>query len=298
MQVLFPSDPLNPREVEPDFSEECAAARAAGFSTGLIDCELVMRGDAAGATVRVAREECTALYRGWMLKPACYESLYEELVRRGVALVNSPTAYRTCHYLPESYRCIEQETPRSVWLRSTGAVDFRDIHELISVFDDGPLIVKDYVKSQKHYWHEACFIPRASDRVAVERVVRNFLDLQGSDLNEGLVFREFISLKILGSHPRSGMPLAAEVRTFWYDAELILAHRYWDELTAFDVELPVAHLETIAARVPSRFFTMDVAMLENGRWLVVELGDGQVSGLPSSALAPRLFQEIASRQAP
>lgn len=57
---------------------------------------------------------------------------------------------------------------------------------------------------EKHYWNEACFIPRASDRSAVERVVSRFLELQGQELAEGLVFREFVPLAIVGKHPQSG----------------------------------------------------------------------------------------------
>ena len=34
------------------------------------------------------------------------------------------------------------------------------------------------VESQKHAWEAACFIPSASDREEVERVVRRFLELR------------------------------------------------------------------------------------------------------------------------
>ena len=43
------------------------------------------------------------------------------------------------------------------------------IMPLLKVFGDRPIIVKDFVKSQKHYWLDAYFIPSASDRQAVER---------------------------------------------------------------------------------------------------------------------------------
>jgi hypothetical protein len=170
-----------------------------------------------------------------------------------------------------------------------GDIDPSSIASLLERFGDRPLVVKDYVKSQKHYWVDACFIPRASDISAVSRVVRRFLELQGEDLNEGLVFREYLPLKIIGTHPRSKMPLAAEFRIFWLDATPVLFHRYWGDLTAFDVPLPLDELRPIAARVPSRFFTMDIAFLDDGGWTIVELGDGQVAGLPSTDLAPEFF---------
>ena len=39
----------------------------------------------------------------------------------------------------------------------------------------------------------------------------------------------------------------------------------------------------VAGGVRSRFFTMDVAQRRDGDWLIVELGDAQVAGLPENA---------------
>ena len=98
----------------------------------------------------------------------------------GISLISDPAAYRSCHYLPDSYAFIEQHTARSVWMPLGGAPNFQAIARLLVGFGSSALIVKDYVKSQKHYWDEACFIPRADDLPAVERVVRRFLELQAT----------------------------------------------------------------------------------------------------------------------
>ena len=90
---------------------------------------------------------------------------------------------------------------------------------LLRPFGSAAVVVKDFVKSRKHEWAEACFIPSASDRAAVERVVRRFLELQGDDLSEGLVFREFADFEPLGRHPKSGMPLTKEFRLFFLDRQ-------------------------------------------------------------------------------
>jgi len=293
--VLFPSEPFSPREVDPDFAGERDAARAAGFATGLLDHTRVVAGEAAGATGRVPENAGATVYRGWMLTPSQYAATYAALEGRGAQLINSPEQYRTCHYLPESYRWIEGYTPKSVWLSLRSAVDFDEVMRLLAPFGDGPVVVKDFVKSQKHYWTEACFIPAANDRSAVERVVSRFLELQGQELAEGLVFRAFVPLAIVGKHPQSGMPLAAEFRIFWLDGEPLLSHRYWGDLTKFDAPLPFQEIRPIAARVPSRYFTMDVAFLEGGGWTIVELGDGQVAGLPSPELAPEFFEKMHAR---
>lgn len=295
--VLFPCDPLRPREVDEDFEPERSAARNAGLATVVVDHARIADGSVPDAVAGIPENERFALYRGWMLKPERYAELHAALKARDIELVNTPEAYRTCHYLPESYPWIEGHTPRSVFLPVEGEVDFSSVASILKPFGKRPIVLKDYVKSQKHYWTEACFIPAADDLLAVERVVRRFLELQGDDLNVGLVFREFVALKIVGTHPKSKMPLAAEFRIFWFDGEPILAHRYWGDLTSFESNLPFDELQPIAARIPSRFFTMDIAYLDDGGWTIVELGDGQVAGLPSSSLAPEFFKRIAKTAA-
>lgn len=293
--ILFPSAPMNLREIDDDFAVEREAARKAGLATALVDHTRLVAGEPLAALAAVGEHRGQAIYRGWMLTPAQYETLYTTLAATGISLVNEPAAYRTCHYLPDSYGYIEEHTARSVWTPLGGEPNFDAIAQLLSVFEQKPLIVKDYVKSQKHYWDEACFIPRADDREAVERVVRRFIELQGEDLNEGLVFREFLPLKRIGTHPLSGMPLSAEFRIFWLDAEPLLSHRYWAELGPFESPLPFDDLRVVAEQIPSRFFSMDVAFLDSGEVTIVELGDGQVAGLPSPNLAPEFFRRLGHR---
>ena len=76
------------------------------------------------------------------------------------------------------------------------------VMELLEPFGDAPIIVKDYVKSQKHHWSEACFIPAASDADAVRRVASRFIELQGTSLTGGLVFRAYEDLKRSRSTPK------------------------------------------------------------------------------------------------
>ncbi|HET9934758.1 MAG TPA: ATP-grasp domain-containing protein [Polyangiaceae bacterium] len=293
--VLFPSAPMNLREIDEDFEVERQAAKKAGLATALIDHTRLVMGEPLAALAGVGDYQGEVIYRGWMLTPSQYETLYTTLAGRGIHLLNDPAAYRTCHYLPDSYGYIAEHTARSVWTPLSGEPNFEALANLLASFGSKPLIVKDYVKSQKHYWDEACFISQADDRVSVERVVRRFLELQADDLNEGLVFREFLPLKRIGTHPQSGMPLSAEFRIFWLDAEPLLSHRYWAELGPFDSPLPIEDLRAIAEQIPSRFFSMDVAFLESGEITIVELGDGQVAGLPSPNLAPEFFRRIAHR---
>jgi hypothetical protein len=183
--VLFPSSPMSPREVEPDYADERAAAVAAGFTIGFMDHSLVTSCETERA-VRFARDlSGPTIYRGWMLKPSEYASLHVALAARGVVLVNDPAAFRFCHWLPESYAVIEGRTPRTVWMPLVGEPDFDAVMALLGPFGGGPLVLKDYVKSQKHYWNEACFIPHADDRRMPTTARRSSASSGGSSNSRG-----------------------------------------------------------------------------------------------------------------
>ena len=211
---------------------------------------------------------------------------------RNLRLINPPAAYRHCHYLPESYPVIREHTPRSVWLSLVKPLDFEQVYSLLQPFGDHPLVVKDFVKSEKHHWESACFIPAASDREAVKRVVTAFLDLRGEALNEGLVFRAFEPLRHLTTHSRSGMPLTREFRLFWLNHKLLGAYPYWEEGMYDGIGPDPAAFYALAQRVQSHFFSMDVAQAPDGTWRVMELGDGQVTGLPVQADVQAFYAAI------
>jgi hypothetical protein len=298
MLVLFCADPLRPRLPDDAYAAEAAAAEAAGFEHALIDFEaLVHDGDVERAVRRVLVREALAVYRGWMMRPEHYARLYEALLARGVHLLNDPAAYRHCHYLPESYAAIAEHTPRTVWLPTVPGVDtdMDRVMNLLRPFGDAPALVKDYVKSRKHEWAEACYIPSAADRLAVERIVRRFLELQAEDLAGGLVFREFVELEPLGTHPKSRMPLAREYRTFFFDGAPLYAVEYWETGDYGGEPPPVDVFAEVARRVASRFFTMDVAVGKSGDWLIVELADAQVAGLPERADSTAFYRALADR---
>jgi hypothetical protein len=304
MRVIFCCDPLNRKVVDPAYAEEFAAASAAGLATALVSYEaLVDEGDAEPAVRRVAPgggagavgARALGVYRGWMLRPEVYARLYDALMWQGIALINTPEEYRHCHYLPESYSVIEGRTPATIWLANGPDIEMAAVLEAVRPFGEKPLIVKDFVKSRKHEWAEACYIPSAADRDGVARVVRRFLALQGGDLNEGLVLREFVPFEPLAAHSKGGMPMTQEFRLFFLDGEVLLASEYWEEGEYADGAPPVDEFLEVARRVRSHFFTMDVAKRLDGDWLIVELGDGQVAGLPERADAQTFYHTLAER---
>lgn len=296
MLIIFCGDPLDSRQPDTMYSAEVEAVKSLGLDYDLINFEDLIGGNANRAIQRIKPQSDTlGIYRGWMLKPTQYEQFYAALMSRGIHLINDGAAYRHCHYLPESYDIIAPYTPETVWLTTNGLISMPEIMDKLRIFGNNPIIVKDYVKSQKHYWEEACYIPNAADAAGVERVVQRFMELQGDDLNEGLVFRAFVDFEPLTTHVKSGMPLTKEFRIFYLDGEPLSYVEYWDQGDYESLKPPLEQFSAVAKSIQSRFFTMDIAKRKDGDWMIVELGDAQVAGLPEKADAVAFYQNLALR---
>ena len=104
--------------------------------------------------------------------------------------------------------------------------------------------------------------------------------LGGGDLVGGVVLRQFIKLKSIGFHEKSGMPISEEYRVFIFAGKIMIIDDYWqsDKSVSFSDD-EKQWIAACAERIESNFVTMDIARCEDGKLIVMELGDGQVSGL-------------------
>ncbi|MFJ7415746.1 ATP-grasp domain-containing protein [Streptomyces sp. NPDC098077] len=281
---LFCGDPLRPSRPDPQFAGEVAAARATGGRIGLLDHDALLAGDAAGAVARVARGSGPYWYRGWMIPSDRYAELETALGARGCALLTGAAAYRRAHELPGWYEEFAGLTPRSVWCATAPEAPPPTADELAALaapLGPGPGIVKDFVKSRKHEWHEACYVPELADAARLAAVVGRFVELQGTFLSGGLVLRSFEPFVAGG-----------EARVWWVDGAALLVTAHPDTPGAVSVPEPALPREAVG-RLGPRWVTTDLALREDGVWRVVEVGDGQVSGLPAGAEAGALFAALA-----
>lgn len=272
INFIFCSHPLNKKSVDDDYMEEYQA-------TGLNhSCALFSYEDLEVGKLSLYGEDIKGLsiYRGWMMPIHMYELFYNLLLEKGIQLINSPKEYAKYHLLPGWYSDFEGFTPFSVWNES------RDIEDALELAEglEGAFVVKDYVKSRKHEWHDACFIKDISDREETFRVINNFIYRQGDNLEGGVVLRKFESLKSIGNHKDSGMPISEEYRVFVFKGEILISDNYWSENEEVNIsEDEYVLIESIASKIESNFVTIDLARKTDGSLIIMEIGDGQVSGL-------------------
>ncbi|MEU8994622.1 GNAT family N-acetyltransferase [Streptomyces caniferus] len=298
--LLLPGDPLRPRPgasrgrgpaADPHFAVEATAAQSAGAATAVLDHEALIAGDAEAAVARVPRDAGPVWYRGWMLPADRYADLSAALADRGCRLLTSPAAYRCAHELPGWYDTFRALTPDSVWLPCPPgrAPERAALAELAGALGTPgrarPLVVKDWVKSRKHEWEEAAYVPDADDTERLTAVVGRFVALQEEFLTGGVVLRAFESFDTVG-----------EARVWWVDGEPVLTGPHPDTPAL----RPVPDLTRVAPAVRElglRFVTTDLALRTDGVWRVVEVGDGQVSGLPAGTDHRPLFEALVTAAA-
>jgi hypothetical protein len=291
MKILFPNHPLKPRLPDPDYENEFQAAGEAGFVREVYSLEDLRAGDVRGALQRcetAARDDESILHRGWMMSDTLYGELFEGLRGKGYQPVTNPEQYAQAHYLPYAYPLIERRTAESRW---TEGRDVGAAWKLFIEMGKPAAIVKDYVKSAKHRWNEACLIPGGTTRERFGEIIAAFLEARGNLFEKGIVLRKFQKFVKLQDDLR-GQPVHEEYRLFMWDGRLLAATPSLRGEGPFE---NLAEWESIARQFQNRFISMDVARQENGEWLIVEVGDGGVSGLPDSIDTLSFYNALAER---
>jgi ATP-grasp domain, R2K clade family 3 len=189
-------------------------------------------------------------------------------------------------YFPGYYPKIRDCSPAAVW---TDTPDAYLAWTMARKLGDGPFVIKDHIKSAKHYWHEACFVPKGSGRENFERIAENLKIEQGKTFFRGFVVKQYVPLRSRGDSPRE-YPMCEEYRLFFWKRQLLVASHYHRQPENLVDWSPFVGL---AQRFDAPFFTMDVAQAETGNWIVVDMGAGECSSLPPSLEPTRFYSRLA-----
>lgn len=277
MLLLVPADPLDPRRPDEHFAPDASAARSSGAAVAIVDDDLLRQGDPDGAVKRVPHGSGEGVFRGWMLRSREYANLAAALRTHGVELRTSPEMYARAHELPGWYAHFEELTATSAWLTTVGTDGLADA---LGQLPSGAAVIKDYVKSEKHYWSEAAFVPDVEDVEGATAVASRFIELRGADIVGGVVVRAFERY------------CGPEIRTWWIGGRHVLSTPHPDTPDAAVPDVDTTHVESAVAALDCRFITVDLALREDGAWRVIEVGDGQVSDLPEGQDPAPLIQSL------
>lgn len=211
-----------------------------------------------------------------------YTELQGDLGVNNSELVNTPSRHRWIADF-EYYEDLKEFTPKTYKLDQ-----FRYCES------DGPFVVKGATNSRKWRWNEHMF---AKDRKEAMTKAVGLLDdsLIGC---QDILIREYVPL-VTHEIGINGLPFTEEWRFFYLYGHYVAHGYYWstasEELVAkknaegIEPE-GMAFADEVASRLPIRtFVAMDIAKTVDGKWILIELNDGQMSGL--SEIAPKVFYE-------
>lgn len=152
---------------------------------------------------------------------------------------------------------------------------------------EGKFVLKGKWKSRKDKWNTHMYAESRRDAIDV------YCRLQEDTFIgvDTIYVREYIPLKTL-LIGLNGLPVTEEYRFFVLDGKVLCGGFYWqnymddiDEDISYSLSaenVPTSFLNNVISVIGDniRFYSLDVARTENGNWIVVELNEGQQSGLP------------------
>jgi len=269
-KILFPCDPFNSKEVDSNFKNEYQISKTLGIDYFFYDHDLLADEEKVKFS-GLSDSEGFVIIRSWMMNPKQYEILYNALVSKGQTLITTPINYVSCHYLKESYKYIEKYTAKTLF---TENFDKETLGAMFDQFSNG-IVLKDYVKSEKGI-PGLFIIPKETSHEQLEGVVKRFIEARGKLFNVGIAFREFIELNRIEGEVN-------EWRVFVFkDKSVAIEQNSNINVLINHLQKPSQYLiNSVIEKMKgvSPFYTIDFAEKADGSWVVVETGDGQVSGL-------------------
>lgn len=217
-----------------------------------------------------------------------HRDLYEEVSLRGATLINTPAMHEYVADLESWYEDLQELTPKS-WFR------------LEDVPNEGPFIVKGKTNSRKDRWKNLMYAENKEEAINIscELMCDSLLSKQG------IVVRKYEPL-VTFDEDVSGRPVTEEFRYFCLDGKILARGYYWsnfsDSLKDAGIypdfseeadQLVLRALEKIKGKI--RFVVVDVAKTVEGKWIVIELNDGCMSGtsdVPLEELYDNLYKSL------
>lgn len=188
----------------------------------------------------------------------------------GAKLINTLRQHWYVADLQNWYYDLEGLTPKT-WFR------MEDVPK-----DGGPFVLKGKTNSKKHDWKTHMF---AADWDAAQAVHWRLCQ-DGLIGSQDVYIRQFVPL-VRFTTGLNELPITKEFRIFVCDGQILSGAYYWTGYSeemgftpSFD-EVPREFLDEVLRRIGNkiRFYVVDVAQTAAGDWVVIELNDGQMSGL-------------------
>jgi hypothetical protein len=239
-----------------------------------VNLEEVGGAENALANLRASESFSPAVWIGYIPTLDRYADVYAAALAKRAALLNTPDEYRTAMEFDRFYPRLAGLTPESITVSEMLGLD--SAAEQLGF----PVFVRGMIKSNKDQGPGGVFAtnPKQLHQIATALMARPARSLGK------VALRRVVDFRAVATDPH-GFALGREYRLFVYRGHVLAYGFYWDEyrdsypLSAQDKHDVVSLAEEAARRVGTPYLSVDVGQLEGGSWTVIEVGDGQFSGL-------------------
>lgn len=264
---LFPSDYFNKNKVDPALYAEYDVCEKMNETIIIFSYKKWFENRIIDLTA-IPTKNTVVIYRGWMMTPEVYKEFYAALKAYNITLINDPNTYNFMHIFPNVYKSIQEDTAKTLTFSLHQSIDLNRI----KANGIHKFLVKDYVKSVKGSTFPSSFhVDMAQEEF--DNWMKLFYQYRGNLLTGGICIKEFLNLKHYGDKTN-------EYRVYYANHKIcsIAKNSNQDYLSPLPPEALILKYKNL----PSNYYTIDYAQLEDDSWIIIECGDGQVSGLSNS----------------
>lgn len=277
MVIVFTDDTANKHSISAkEIRAVAEAARIFGYRVYTIppnfdECETA---ENALAYVPHFDSRVLGVWNGFIPTVERYEAIYNAALQKNIQLVNTPHQHRTAMEFDKFYPLLSDLTPKSIIIEDESGLD-KTSSEI-----GFPVFIKGAVKSDKEDgWNAVVAHDMDALRTITSRLFKRDYRTRGK-----VIIRELVKLKEIAVSP-NGFPISREYRAFFFKGQLQAYGFYWDDYDdpegkSSEVQQEIMRLgQEATKRLQVPFIAVDVGQLQSGEWIIIEVGDGQFTGL-------------------
>lgn len=274
--IIFPSEFGKTDKIDSCYEDEYKAALDNNFDTVIFNYdEYFTFGKELKFNKKLDKQYECAIYRGWMISGQEYARFYGDLKRFGISLINNPSEYLNTHHFKNSYEKIKDKTPKTLYFNKA-QINWDEVRENFDKF-----IVKDDVKSVKGFDFPEYLESSMTDE-QLNDYIKQFRELRDTQYSGGITLKEYINID-KNSEFRvfilNKKPIYASMR----DNNIADCNNWTVGIQENTINVYDKNgnklFSTDTVELDSNFYTIDYIRKENGEFCIMEIGDGQVSGL-------------------
>ena len=181
------------------------------------------------------------------------------------------------HAFPNVYEQIKEDTPKIMTFPLHTQIDVKEIQKNLGTF-----LIKDFVKSAKNTDFPV-FFDKTVTQETFDKWINRFVEIRGPLLTGGIVAKQYVDLKKYDGHSN-------EYRVFYcYGNPVSICKNSLQP--SYTPEIPKELVEKYK-NLSSPFYTVDFTEKADNTWIIIETGDGSVSGLSEGQDYEAFFRAI------